>query len=56
MAKSKIRSRYYMIMQYEKNPLTGEDLFFNEAVIIKGIAERQKSLQAWAYIRHDKVF
>ena len=54
MAKSKIRSRYYMIMQYEKNPLTGEDLFFNEAVIIKGIAERQKSLQAWAYIRHDK--
>ncbi len=54
MAKGKIRSRYYMIMQYEKNPLTGEDLFFNEAVIVKGIAERQKSLQAWAYIRHDK--
>ena len=54
MAKSKIRSRFYMIMQYEKNPSTGEDLFFNEAVIIKGIAERQNSLLAWAYIRHDK--
>lgn len=43
-----------MIMQYEKNPLTGEDLFFNEAVIVRGIDERKESLQAWAYIRHDK--
>lgn len=52
--KTKIRSRYYMIMQYEKNPLTGEDLLFNEAVIKKGIAEKADSLMAWAYIRHDK--
>ncbi len=40
---SKIRSRFYMIMQYEKNPLTGGGFIFNrETVIIKGIAERQK--------------
>lgn len=52
--KAKIRSRYYMIMQYEKNPLTGEDLLFNERVIKKGIAEKADSLMAWAYIRHDK--
>lgn len=52
--KVKIRSRYYMIMQYEKNPLTGEDLLFNERVIKKGIAEKADSLMAWAYIRHDK--
>lgn len=51
---TKIRSRYYMIMQYEKNPLTGEDLLFNETVIKRGILEKADSLMAWAYIRHDK--
>ena len=51
---AKIRSRYYMIMQYEKNPLTGEDLLFNETAIKRGILEKTDSLMAWAYIRHDK--
>lgn len=52
--KTKIRSRFYMIMQYEKNPITGEDLLFNESIIKKGILSKSDSLLAWAYIRHDK--
>lgn len=52
--RTKIRSRFYMIMQYEKNPLTGEDLLFNESIIKKGILSKSDSLLAWAYIRHDK--
>ena len=43
-----------MITQYEYNPKTGEDLNFNETVIRKGLEAREDSLQAWAYIRHDK--
>lgn len=49
-----MRSRIFMITQYEYNPKTGEDLNFNEAIIRKGLETRQDSLQAWAYIRHDK--
>ena len=41
-------------MQYEKNPLTGEDLNFNESIIKRGILLKSDSLLAWAYIRHDK--
>lgn len=52
--RTKIRSRFYMIMQYEKNPLTGEDLNFNESIIKRGISLKSDSLLAWAYIRHDK--
>lgn len=50
----RVRSRIFMITQYEYNPKTGEDLNFNEAIIRKGLEIRQDSLQAWAYIRHDK--
>ncbi|MDU5561156.1 MAG: Rep family protein [Streptococcus parasanguinis] len=50
----RVRSRIFMITQYEFNPKTGEDLFFNETVIRKGLQIREESLQAWAYIRHDK--
>lgn len=50
----KLRARTYMIMQYEVNPVTGEDLNFNENVIKRALAERVDSLMAWAYIRHDK--
>lgn len=50
----RVRSRIFMITQYEYNPKTGEDLNFNETVIRKGLETREDSLQAWAYIRHDK--
>ncbi|HEM3590933.1 TPA: hypothetical protein U1C03_002130 [Streptococcus suis] len=50
----KVRSRTYMIVQYEKNPLTGDDLNFNEAIIKKGIKDKEKSLINWAYCCHDK--
>lgn len=43
-----------MIMQYEVNPVTGQNLNFNESIIKKGLDERADSLTAWAYIRHDK--
>lgn len=54
MVSKKIRSRVYMIMQYEKNPRTGENLNFNESAILKGLQEREESLEAWAYVCHDK--
>ena len=50
----RIRSRFYMVMQYEKNPVTGEDLGFDEMAIKLGIKSKADSLVAWAYIRHDK--
>lgn len=51
---SKIRSRIYQIVQYEKHPITGEDLNFNESVIKLGLKKREKGLLGWAYVRHDK--
>lgn len=51
---TKIRARMFMITQYEYNPKTGEDLNFNEATICRGLDIRGDSLNAWAYIRHDK--
>mgnify|MGYP000978518892 CR=1 FL=1 len=51
---TKIRARMFMITQYEYNPRTGEDLNFNEATICRGLDIRGDSLNAWAYIRHDK--
>lgn len=50
----KVTSRVYMIVQYEENPLTGEDLGFNEEAIKAGIAKRESGLLSWAYVRHDK--
>lgn len=51
---SKVTARVYMIVQYEKHPLTGEDLGFNEEVIKAGIDKREQGLLSWAYVRHDK--
>lgn len=50
----KVTARVYMIVQYEKHPLTGEDLGFNEEAIKAGIAKREQGLLSWAYVRHDK--
>ena len=52
--KKKIRSRVFEIVQYEKNRTTGEDLNFNENVILAGLAKRERGLKNWAYIVHDK--
>ena len=40
--KKKIRSRVFEIVQYEKNRTTGEDLNFNENVILAGLAKKEK--------------
>lgn len=52
--KKEIRSRFFMVMQYEVNPKTGESLNFTEKNITDGIAINKKSLLRWAYIKHDK--
>lgn len=44
--------RQFSIMQYEKNPKTGEDLHFCEANIINAVAH--KTIKKYAYILHDK--
>lgn len=46
------KGRIFTIMQYEKKPLTNEDLNFNETNIQAGLVYR--SIKQWAYIRHDK--
>lgn len=43
--------RIFNIMQYEKNPITGEDLHFNEEVIKEALTH--KTIKEWAYILHD---
>lgn len=50
----KVRSRVFQIVQYERNPLTGEDLGFNEKTILEGLEEKTRALKNWAYVRHDK--
>lgn len=44
--------RVFNIMQYEINPITGEDLHFNETNIISALSH--KTFREWAYIYHDK--
>lgn len=44
--------RQFSIMQYEKNPKTGESLNFNESNIISAISH--KTIKDYAYILHDK--
>lgn len=46
------RFRQFTIMQYEKNPRTGEDLHFDESNILH--AMQYKSITYCTYIRHDK--
>ena len=49
-----IRARCVMIVQYERNPVTLEDLNFNKNIIEYAIQQRIDSLKAYAYIRHDR--
>lgn len=49
---SETKYRTFEIMQYEKNPVTAEDLHFDETNIIKGLTH--KSIKKYAYILHDK--
>lgn len=44
--------RVFEVVQYEKNPKTGEDLKFDESNIKKAVSH--KTIKEWAYIRHDK--
>lgn len=48
----KQRYRIFEIVQYEKNPVSGEDLHFNEQNIIQGL--NYQSIKKYAYILHDK--
>lgn len=53
MATEKVpTSRIFSIMQYEKNPKTGESLDFGESNILEGLSK--KSIKEYAYILHDK--
>lgn len=47
-----MKSRIFNVMQYERNPETGEDLHFNEDSI-KSCLEH-KTIKKWAYILHNK--
>ena len=49
-----IRARCVMIVQYERKPVTLEDLNFNKNIIEYAIQQRIDSLKAYAYIRHDR--
>lgn len=50
--KKSYRSRLFEIVQFEKNPQTGESLNFNENNIAAGL--QHKSIKRYAYIKHDK--
>lgn len=50
----KLRARCIEIVQYECNPVTGEDLHFNEEVIKEGLSKRANGLKRYAYVRHDR--
>lgn len=47
------RVRKFKFTQYEKHPVTGEELF-SERHILDGLAKRETGLKRWAYILHDK--
>lgn len=47
------RVRKFKFTQYEKHPVTGEELF-NERYILDGLAKREDGLKRWAYVLHDK--
>lgn len=47
-----MKHRVFNIMQYEFNPVSGEDLHFNENNIIFCIGH--KTIKRWAYVCHDK--
>ena len=47
-----MKARVFNVMQYEKNPETGEDLHFGEENILSCV--EHKTVKDYAYIRHDK--
>lgn len=47
-----LKARVLEIVQYEFNPITGEDLHFNENNIIAGL--EHKTIKQWAYVAHDR--
>lgn len=47
------RVRKFKFTQYEKHPVTGEELF-SERDILDGLAKRETGLKRWAYVLHDK--
>ena len=47
-----MKARIFNVMQYERNPETGEDLHFNENNIKECL--EHKTIKKWAYILHDK--
>lgn len=49
---SSLRYRQFSILQYERNPRTGEDLHFNENNILRAL--QHKTIKKCTYIRHDK--
>lgn len=50
--KKPIKARIFEVMQYEKNPQTGEDLHFNESNIEVGLSH--KTIKKWQWAKHDK--
>lgn len=44
--------RQFTIMQYEKNPKTGEDLHFDESNILSAL--EHKTIKDYGYVLHDK--
>ena len=50
--KKVVKIRQFEIVQYERNPRTGEDLNFDEDKIKEGL--NHKSIKRWVYVRHDK--
>lgn len=44
--------RAFEVMQYERNPKTGEDLHFNEASI--ELALRHRVIKKWSWVCHDR--
>lgn len=47
------RVRKFKFTQYEKHPVTGEELF-SEKHILDGLVKREAGLKRWAYVLHDK--
>lgn len=51
---SRKRIRRAKVLQYEKNPKTGESLHFNESNIEHGLDMFSYRLTRWAWVKHDK--
>lgn len=52
MEEKVLKARMFTIVQFERNPKTGEDLGFSEVNILTAL--QRKSIKEYAYILHDK--